>query len=126
MLYTLKRKSNTNQRIDFDTNYNTDYLVTGNLDGCIGFFDLNRIEIDDTLVDSTFNIKGHLDCVNGVSLHPFYPLLASCSGERKFKELDENDNDSDRLFNSNQMVDNSLKLWFLNDTKEYNNLYKSN
>ena len=77
VLYSLKRQSNTNQRIYFDTNYHTDYLVTGNQDGLISFFDLNEIQshlkeedndnAKESIYDSKFKFNAHEDCVNGVS-----------------------------------------------------------
>ena len=77
MLYTVKRESNTNQRIYFDTNYYTDYLATGNIDGFISIFNLNSINDDHTLTNLETDLKfqAHSNCVNGISLHPFYPFI---------------------------------------------------
>lgn len=131
VLYSLKRDSNTNQRIYFDTNFYSNYLASGSLDGNVNFYDLNEIdknsEVDlnkESIFEPTFKFKAHRDCVNGVSLHPFYPLLASCSGQRKFKQL--NEDDENRFFNGCNVdeYDNSLKLWWLTDMQAYNDFYK--
>ena len=40
------------------------------------------------------SLQAHDQAVNGASLHPYLPLLATASGERRFMEpLDDNDND---------------------------------
>lgn len=130
VLYSLRRDSDTNQRIYFDTNFYTNYLVSGGQDGHVRFYDLgeiaNSIETNsDGSGDSsesrqpTFAFKAHQDCVNGVALHPFYPLLASCSGERKFRALNENDEDCS-FFGKHVEFENALKLWWLTDRSEYN------
>lgn len=130
VLFTVKRESNTNQRIYFDTNYYTDYLVTGNIDGFISVFNLNEIKNDDdksiNLESKSFKFEAHSNCVNGISLHPFYPLLASCSGERKFKKLDDNDNENIFINDNKELVNNSVKLWWLTNIEEYNLNYKQN
>lgn len=127
ILYSLKRDSDTNQRIYFDTNFYTNHLVTGDRDGCVRFYDLSEraSNSNDNLADAnseaTFSFSAHQDCVNGVALHPFYPLLASCSGERKFRPLNENDDCS--FFQPDVKFENTLKLWWLTDPNEYNSQY---
>lgn len=51
--------------------------------------------------------KGHEDCVNGVSFHPFWPILASSSGQ--YHHPDSITDDCDII--SDCKVENSLKLW---------------
>ena len=122
ILYSLKRDSDTNQRIYFDTNPYTDHLVSGGQDGDVRFYDLAARATDDDdsneSTEATFRFRAHQDCVNGVSLHPFYPLLASCSGERKFRSLNENDENC--FFQQQIKFENSLKLWWLTDPGAYN------
>lgn len=123
VLYSLKRDSDTNQRIYFDTDFYTNYLASGGQDGSVRFYDLNEIGNDNSgqsneSTEPTFQFRAHQDCVNGVALHPFYPLLATCSGERKFRSLNENDENS--FFHKDVKFENSLKLWWLTDPGEYN------
>lgn len=124
ILYSLKRDSNTNQRIYFDTNFYTNYLVSGNQNGDCSFYNLMQIDKnecsnDESVYEATFKFNAHQDCVNGVSLHPFYPLLATCSGERKFRTLIDNEDEANQFFDGNIRFDNSLKLWWLTDIEEY-------
>ena len=50
----------------------------------------------------------------------FIHLLASCSGERKFKELDDSDGESIFLNDKESKNDyNSIKLWWLTDINNY-------
>lgn len=56
-----------------------------------------------------------LDLVSAVSFNPLYPILASCSGQRKFNlAYHESEDEED----DPQSIDNSLKLWHVPGTWE--------
>lgn len=107
-LYSAKRTVTTNQRICFDISSDGQYLVSGNCTGEISTWKLDQnIEKSDgveSVLTLNSKIPVHNDCVNGVSLHPTLPLLATASGQR---HNDENDDDEQIL----KDTDISLKLW---------------
>lgn len=48
-----------------------------------------------------------VDAISATSFHPTFPLIASCSGQRKFKLIG-----GDKLENDQNITsDNSLKIW---------------
>ncbi|XP_060840335.1 telomerase Cajal body protein 1 [Rhopalosiphum padi] len=106
-LYSAERTVTTNQRICFDISSDGQYLVSGNCTGEISTWKLDQnIEKSDgveSVLTLNSKIPVHNDCVNGVSLHPTLPLLATASGQRH----NENDNDEPQLKNT----DISLKCW---------------
>lgn len=102
-----KRSVSTNQRMYFDVK--NDMLFSGNDNGLISLWSLSSPE-----TSPSQSFKGHNDSVNGISLHPCLPLLASVSGSRKFPELTSDDED-EQLFSKRYSAqsDNSLKVWHL-------------
>ena len=104
VLQTYKRTVQTNQRIQFDINTAESMLVTGNHDGTVNLFDLNK-STDHSITEpgkdkpEFLNFEAHKDTVNGVSFHPFWGLLATASGRRHFHIEDED------------IEENSLKIW---------------
>jgi WD40 repeat protein len=97
----------TNQRIYFDVSRNDRYLISGGSDGCIRLWDMTSSE------DKSVHINTSTDCVNGVSLNPFVPLLATASGQRHFPDISD-DRDSDDMFvDSSSKVKEAkeIKLW---------------
>lgn len=44
------------------------------------------------------------------SFHPWYPMIASGSGQRHFTIPDSEDEDEDEI----EIIDNSIKLWLIN------------
>ncbi|GFW96108.1 uncharacterized protein TNCV_958211 [Trichonephila clavipes] len=74
------------------------YVVSGNNNGIISIWDTyeesKALECDEFSVLKPIQFfLGHNDCVNGISLHPTYPLLCSSSGQRKFPDLLSEDED---------------------------------
>lgn len=56
-----------------------------------------------------FIIMCYIDLVSSASFNPLYPVMATCSGQRKFS-MDDDSDDED----SNELpVDNSVQLWSL-------------
>lgn len=118
VLYSLKRSCETNQRMYFDISRCGKYVVSGNGNGIITFWDVTKepeiINDDDWAVIKPLQFfLGHNDCVNGTSLHPTFPLLCSSSGQRKFPALIDEDDDEKAIFSSKLKCDNSLRLWWI-------------
>ncbi|KAF8796899.1 telomerase Cajal body protein 1-like [Argiope bruennichi] len=117
VLYCLRRTCVTNQRMYFDITRGGRYIVSGNNNGIISVWDTYKepkeTETDDfDVLEPTLFYMGHKDCVNGISLHPTYPLLCSSSGQRKFRDLLPEDDDE--LFARELPErDNSLRLWWI-------------
>ncbi|KAK9818157.1 hypothetical protein WJX72_007963 [[Myrmecia] bisecta] len=88
VLYRMDRDvTGTNQRIHFDIEPCGRHLATGGQDGMVRMFDLRTGEAAGDYVAAA-------DTVNGVQFHPFLPLLATASGQRRFY-LAPSDSDSD-------------------------------
>ncbi|XP_071543489.1 telomerase Cajal body protein 1 [Panulirus ornatus] len=124
-----RREVSTNQRIYFDLEPQLcRYLISGSTKGQVLKWDLEPgseiiLEDDDVpimLPSASFN--AHKDCINGISVHPYYPVIATSSGQRHFPEP-ESESDSDNnseseverpLFTRKKIVqENTVKLWWL-------------
>jgi len=104
LLYRLPRKAQTNQRINFDIDSTNSYLITGSQDNNILVYDLKKaIETTEPLKI----VQEHKDAVNGISIHPSLPLLASSSGQRQFVIAD------DEMMEDVQF-DSRILIWKLN------------
>ncbi|XP_015363453.1 PREDICTED: telomerase Cajal body protein 1 [Diuraphis noxia] len=114
-LYSVERTVTTNQRIYFDISSDGQYLVSGNCTGEISTWKLDHnIEKSDgveSVLPLNSKISVHNDCVNGVSLHPTLPLLATASGQRHNENDDNDDDDDDGNKQILKDIDISLKLW---------------
>eukprot|EP01103_Thecamoeba_quadrilineata_P013833 TRINITY_DN3959_c0_g1_i1.p1 TRINITY_DN3959_c0_g1~~TRINITY_DN3959_c0_g1_i1.p1 ORF type:complete len:244 (-),score=27.31 TRINITY_DN3959_c0_g1_i1:73-804(-) len=95
-ILSFERNSSTNQRFYFDLSQDGSQLVTSCQE--------QRLLVYDThLGQNIQEIKGHSGPVNGCCIHPFLPyLIASSSGERKFKNMD--DKEATRTFSSNDVI----------------------
>ncbi|CAG8795918.1 6433_t:CDS:2, partial [Racocetra persica] len=114
ILYRLQRRGDTNQKLSFDIDYSGRFLITGDQEGNIIAYDL--ADLDDGGVPHQFMI---VDAVSAATFHPYSPLIASCSGQRKFDFLmngntkinfPENNDKLDSL-ETGIVEDNSLKIW---------------
>ncbi|PWA01776.1 hypothetical protein BB558_000732 [Smittium angustum] len=95
-----RRGCHTQQRMGFVVDHYQKYLISGQHDGKISFFDLCK----NNLTEPSFEFE---DFVGDVSLHPFIPMLASVSGQRHFDSVL-------RLEENNEGVesgDSSLRIW---------------
>ncbi|GAB5591736.1 hypothetical protein Unana1_06636 [Umbelopsis nana] len=106
----------TNQRISFDIDSAGQALATGSANGDIRLFDISTISEGGKLIQpSEIMSPSHDDLVSAVSFNPLYPILASCSGQRKFNlAYHESEDEED----DPQSIDNSLKLWHVPGTWE--------
>lgn len=79
----LSRACTTNQRIGFDLDSHR--LFTGSSDGEVLTYNINGPGIVGKQ-SPTSKFLAHGDAVNGASVHPELPLLATSSGQRRFDE----------------------------------------
>ncbi|KAK3568178.1 hypothetical protein QTP86_034543 [Hemibagrus guttatus] len=118
VLFSLPRNVSTNQRIYFDLDPSGRYLVSGDTTGMISVWDTLTAPPDgnEEVLRPVLQFQAHTDCTNGISLHPFMPLVASCSGQRQFSwpgDSSDSDEDEDRMMtSSNIREDNGLVLWW--------------
>ncbi|KAI8078292.1 WD40-repeat-containing domain protein [Gilbertella persicaria] len=111
ILYELPRPGKTNQRMQFDIDPSGRFLVTGDMYGNLLVYDITTGELEDieTKKRTVYSTQAHQDIISGVSFNPIYPVLATCSGQRKFRlpilDSDESDNEEEII------VDNTLKTW---------------
>jgi len=104
VLFSIKREAATNQKIQFDIHRSNRYLFTGNTNGKISVYDITA-----PYSQRSYSIDAHNDAVNGLSLHPYLPLVASTSGQRHFA-LDD-DSSSSENDDSEDVIENSLRIW---------------
>ncbi|KAJ1783458.1 hypothetical protein LPJ59_006578 [Coemansia sp. RSA 2399] len=92
----LRRPQRTgNQRMEIDVDGTGVHVIAGQLDGSISVYGPH----DDAQPVGAF--AAHGDAVPALAMHPFYPLLASASGQRHFGDPAAS-------------TDCSLKIWSLN------------
>ncbi|RUS26712.1 WD40-repeat-containing domain protein, partial [Jimgerdemannia flammicorona] len=131
VLFHMHRTGNTNQRLAFDVDATGRYLVTGDQDGRTSVYDLARTEETTREERCLYTFQAHDDTTATTTFHPSYPLLASCSGQRKYTlpdesdsdtETDSDDSDDSRMREDDRgavsplpamSTDNSLKIWRL-------------
>ncbi|XP_018494368.1 telomerase Cajal body protein 1 [Galendromus occidentalis] len=97
VLYEFPRVCTTNQRMHFDLCYEEDYLCTGNTDGSCYLWDLRNLKMyEENKCEPNLIFLPHTDlrktrssAANGISFHPWAPLLASSSGGRSTTVWDE-------------------------------------
>ncbi|XP_053574288.1 telomerase Cajal body protein 1 [Bombina bombina] len=109
VLCSMTRSITTNQRIYFEMDISGRYLVSGGTQGLVTIWD--------TLSppgDAPLQFQAQNDCVNGISLHPSFPLLATSSGQRKFPEIEDSGDESLEVKKSSRgnPGENCLQLWW--------------
>ncbi|XP_053118214.1 telomerase Cajal body protein 1 [Hemicordylus capensis] len=116
VLFSMSRTVATNQRLYFDLDPSGRFLLSGNTEGRITAWDTAQPPSSDPrpLLQPVLQFQALKDCINGISLHPSLPLLASASGQRTFPDLwDSGDEDGGSLSSRPQARgDNSLQLWW--------------
>ncbi|KAH7641489.1 Telomerase Cajal body protein 1 [Dermatophagoides farinae] len=113
ILHIIRRDCPTNQRIYFDVNFQHNILATGD-DQQVRFYNLyqqSTLDSDNKVLKPFNEFHSHNNRVNGISLHPSLPLLATTSGERCL--LDFND-EEDIIFDYKKIYtyDNNMKFWW--------------
>ncbi|KAJ2504781.1 hypothetical protein GGI11_007234 [Coemansia sp. RSA 2049] len=86
--------SSSNQRLEIDVDGTGRHLVAGHADGSVSVYDSDSAD-----GESVAAFAAHADAVPALAMHPFYPLLATASGQRHFE--------------SSFSADCSLKIWSL-------------
>ena len=97
VLYEFPRVCATNQRMHFDLPYEEDFLATGNTDGSCYVWNLRDRQVyDENKCQPNLIFMPHTDlqktkcsAANGISFHPWAPLLATSSGGRTTTVWDE-------------------------------------
>ncbi|XP_063967162.1 telomerase Cajal body protein 1-like [Lytechinus pictus] len=124
ILFTALREVSTHQRVYFDVDSTGQYLVSGNQNGSVSIWDTSQpptssMNDTDPILLPCYKYKAHDDCVNGISLHPHLPVMATTSGQRQLKcpgkslTSTSDDDDSDEEMDYLRPTDHSLKLWSL-------------
>lgn len=113
ILCSLKREVTTNQRIYFDMEISGRYLLSGDTHGLVTVWDMVSPPVEDIL-SPALQFQGQSDCVNGISLHPSLPILATTSGQRTFLESDDSSDESPATEWTKRSLagGNGLQLWW--------------
>ncbi|XP_041034930.1 telomerase Cajal body protein 1 [Carcharodon carcharias] len=115
VLFSMLRSATTNQRMYFDLDLYGRYVVSGNTEGTVSVWDttLPPAEGPDSILDPILQFHTQQDCVNGISLHPHMTLLATTSGQRKFPEPAESEDEGNGILMTHRNIraENSMKLW---------------
>uniref|UniRef100_A0A8C4ZF75 Telomerase Cajal body protein 1 n=1 Tax=Gadus morhua TaxID=8049 RepID=A0A8C4ZF75_GADMO len=125
VLFTLQRNVDTNQRIYFDMDRSGGYLLSGDTEGLVSVWDTQAAPPSgsEEPLHPLLQFHAHRDCTNGISVHPFMPLLATASGQRQFSgpgdsSGSEGDSASDGegrdkgAASADDRPDNTLSLWW--------------
>eukprot|EP00041_Stephanoeca_diplocostata_P028786 m.832213 g.832213 ORF g.832213 m.832213 type:complete len:524 (+) comp23435_c0_seq5:217-1788(+) len=121
VLHVYERQLATNQRLQFDISPDGNHLVSGTQGGDVVVFDTKTKtpELGGTATPTTaFHASD--SCINGVSLHPSLPVLATASGQRVFtpkrirrshSSSDDDDSDDADAVSRGDSIENSVKVW---------------
>ncbi|CAL8376556.1 unnamed protein product [Boreogadus saida] len=127
VLFSLQRSVDTNQRIYFDMDRSGGYLLSGDTEGLVSVWDTQAAPPSgsEEPLHPLLQFHAHRDCTNGISVHPFMPLLATASGQRQFSGPgdssgggSEGDSASDGegrgkgAASADDRPDNTLSLWW--------------
>ena len=103
-IWKVERKSETNQKIQFDVCQNRRELFSGSTDGKLYYW-----KIRNNIPEKVFERTVHRSAANAASIHPFAPVLASGSGQRVFPSVADSDNED--TLTATPVSDNSLTIW---------------
>ncbi|KAI8050045.1 WD40-repeat-containing domain protein [Thamnidium elegans] len=112
ILFELPRPGKTNQRISFDLDATGKYLITGDQFGNVLIYDIATAESEDVETKKRLvqKFKAHDDIVSCATFNPVYPVIATCSGQRKFT-LPQDDSSDEDMDEEKAIIDNTLKTW---------------
>lgn len=124
-LFHIQREVSTNQRVFFDiTSHSTadrdlkseNLIISGSTDGNVSIWDVTKhfdvlVPFPDEPLLPSHRFPASNDCVNGVSLHPYLPVLATSSGQRQFPVMYDSDDEEEAQ--QQKTEENCLKLWHL-------------
>ncbi|CBY22693.1 unnamed protein product [Oikopleura dioica] len=103
-IWSVERKSETNQKIQFDVCPIRRELFSGSTDGKLHYW-----KIRNNTPEKLFERAVHRSAANAANIHPFAPVLASGSGQRVFPNVA--DSDSEDNLTATPVSDNSLTIW---------------
>lgn len=112
VLFSVQRNVTTNQRMYFDITPDSRYLVSGNTNGNVSVWDMlhfSKINTEEPVLSPYTTFRAHNDCVNGISIHQQYPILATASGQR---HVPCSGSESDSSVDSS-CQETCLKLWWV-------------
>jgi telomerase Cajal body protein 1 len=108
ILAVVQRNVATSQRVQFDLS-SDGILYSGNTNGLVTVYNLNEASGENCPVGVKTSWRASVDCINGVSLHPTLPMVATGSGQRHFEISDDEDDEDDDSEDS----ECCLKMWWL-------------
>ncbi|XP_073510578.1 telomerase Cajal body protein 1 [Phyllobates terribilis] len=113
VLTSLRRNVTTNQRMYFDMESSGRYLISGDTQGVVSVWDMISPPEDGVLLP-VLQFQAQKDCVNGISLHPSLPILATTSGQRRFPESEDSGDESQQeaTAKGSGAGENTLQLWW--------------
>ena len=88
-------------------------ILSGDSRGLLHVSNIDNLNEKDAPPELQFPLSN--DCLNGVSIHPFYPIIATSSGQFHFDEEYQDEDDS--VVPS----ENSLNLWWIGKSVEHAN-----
>jgi telomerase Cajal body protein 1 len=80
---SLERPCSTNQRIALELVANDTVVVTGGTDGAVRYFSLTGLHASPLMG----GFQAHSTSCNGVSVHPYLPVVATAGGQRWCVEM---------------------------------------
>ncbi|XP_068128185.1 telomerase Cajal body protein 1 [Hyperolius riggenbachi] len=111
ILSSFKRAVATNQRIYFDMEISGRYLLSGDTQGLVTVWDMMSPPVEGVSLP-VLQFQAQRDCVNGISLHPSLPILATTSGQRKFPDSEDSGDESQEPLKTSKTGENCLQLWW--------------
>ncbi|CAG7833837.1 unnamed protein product [Allacma fusca] len=103
-----KRVVKTQQRIYFELTTDDKYLISGGTDGIVRLWDTSKENQEPHLIPSGS------ECINGVSINPYVPVLAIASGQRKLDQvIDDSDDETFVAAVPKHVKVCDIKLWKL-------------
>jgi WD40 repeat protein len=122
MLCDYIRPGKTNQRISFDISKDGKYLISGDKEGYLNVYELkNFVKSAETLeelnnqekkfesIEPLYRYKVQKDTITSAAFHPYYPILFTCSGQRKFKLNIEDYENENKITNSEHIINNKME-----------------
>jgi len=106
-LFTVQREANTNQKVTLDVSACGKWLATGGTDGKVQIWNVQ----DPGNLTTHLQLPLHNDCVNGVSLHPYRPILATATGQHHTLDPLHHTRNS-------TTYENALCMWWVGNSQE--------